>query len=121
MYTTYGAVINTVAEIRDLTKSEARFLAAQQVGIDRLNQAHHELEVDATAVLLEKLVKKYDFAGPENDQRRSAIVKVFRWITGYNSLGEAVRSHDRLCFTRQGLRNAMVASFGENEFISQEE
>lgn len=80
----------------------------------------HELEVDATAVLLKRLLK-YDFAGPGEEQRRSAIVKVFRWITGYNSLDEAARSHDERCFTGQGLRNPVVVGFEEDEFIPQGE
>jgi len=64
---------------------------------------------------------KYDFARPENDKRRSAIVKAFQWMTGYNSLDEAAHSKDKRCFTGQGLCDLTVEDFEDDELICQEE
>ena len=92
-YNRWGAVVNKIRDIPEMSKKDAIFLVGRLAGRDKLNSAHHEMSVRAVAVQLERLCKAVQ-QEKQGQERVIAIIKAFKFLTSYDTFEEAYKNEN---------------------------
>lgn len=96
----YHAVMSALDRIPNMSQKDCVYLVGRLSGLENLNKAHHCLPVRPMAVYLERLSKTMT---PE--RRKEAVLKAWRWMTGYDSYEAAYDNEDETrMFTDEGVK-----------------
>lgn len=87
-YSRYLSARAKMHEIPGLKHQHIRKLAGRGSGYERLNEAHHLIEIRAASIYLSRAVKK------TSPVKRETFIVAFQWMTGYASFEHAWQNED---------------------------
>ena len=98
-YVRWNAVVSHLPFIPTMSIKDAMYLVGKYAGRNKLNDAHHQMPLRAVAIHLERYCRLHD-----DDNRTTAVLKAFSWLTGYASFEAAYKNKEEAReFTEEGI------------------
>lgn len=88
-YVRWKTVMSCLPSIPGMSIKDAMYLVGKYAGRNKLNDARRQMPLRAVAIHLERYCKLHD-----DDDRTTAVLKAFSWLTGYASFEAAYKNKE---------------------------